>query len=162
MFEYIYKKYYLPQAINDQLPKYLPYFLTGMLYIINWDIWRKLKNKQKVIAISIDILLLTIIPALKCDIYSMIKPLVIGNCCIFLADINVKDNFPYFLIKFDNSYIVYLIHCLIIVYLMEKTHIVGIPLFLTVTGLSVILGWSIQYGVEKFFYKRSIFTSMRG
>ena len=74
----------------------------------------------------------------------------------------MKDNFPYFLIKFDNSYIVYLIHCLIIVYLMEKTHIVGIPLFLTVTGLSVILGWSIQYGVEKFFYKRSIFTSMRG
>ena len=144
------------------LPKYLPYFLAGMLYIINWDIWRKLKNKQKIIAISIDILLLTIISALKCDTYSIIKPLIIGNCCIFLADISVKDNFPYFLIKFDNSYIVYLIHYPIIVYLMEKTHIVGIPLFLTVTGLSVVLGWSIQYGVEKFFYKRSIFTFMRG
>lgn len=150
--------YNLPQSFLGQLPKYLPYFLSGMLFYFNID---KLSAGLSIFSSTIGLIIINLFLVNCSLLYNLIFPIALSY---FVCSVAFSSWLLHIKIKNDLTYPAYLIHYPIII-LQKNYYIINLDnyLYMLCVLLFIVFLFScFMYHLDLFFksklrYNRYLF-----
>lgn len=139
------KKSFLPSSLDNQLPAYISYFVSGMLIVENWEhVFKKFNT-----LVIPSILVFTICTVFEIPILSsLFKPITL---CLIVMWIAFRFKLFYSIgSKKDYSYSMYLVHyplimCSVSLSLFEKNWIFA---FICILGLTFLISYILEKIME--------------
>ncbi len=154
VIRYVVTYYNLSTSLYDQLPQYIPYFLTGMFFCIAPDYINRFK--KVFLPASIIVLLIYIFSApgttFRVLLMQTVLPLAVGGGSIGIGDCCSKNKIIKFIATNDISFELYLIHWPILVFLLKLSkgcsgfYVMFLTIFISII-VGIIIKW--VFGLKK-------------